>query len=64
MCSQMRERAQWEIRELAEKMLFLVKEVSPILFENAGPSCVRGACKEGAMSCGKAPSVREKYKRH
>ena len=58
------ERAQWEIRELAEKMLFLVKEVSPILFENAGPSCVRGACKEGAMSCGKAPSVREKYKRH
>ena len=58
------ERAQWEIRELAEKMLFLVKGVSPILFENAGPSCVRGACKEGNMSCGKAPSVREKYKRH
>lgn len=58
------ERAQWEIRALAEKMLFLVKEVSPLLFENAGPSCVRGACKEGTMSCGKAPSVREKYKRY
>ncbi len=58
------ERAQWEIRALAEKMLFLVKAVSPVLFEHAGPSCVRGACKEGAMSCGKAPSVREKYKRN
>ena len=55
-------RAQWEIRELANKMLSLVKEVSPLLFENAGPSCVRGACTEGAMSCGKAAEIRAMYK--
>lgn len=51
-------RAQWEIRALALEMLRLVKAVSPVLFENAGPSCVRGACGEGAMSCGKAAEVR------
>ncbi len=52
-------RAQWEIRELACKMLSLVKEVSPTLFKNAGPSCVSGACSEGSFSCGKAKEVRE-----
>lgn len=52
-------RAQWEIREMACEMLRLVKEVSPNLFKNAGPSCVRGKCAEGAMSCGRAVEVRE-----
>lgn len=56
------ERAQWEIREMATQMLKLVKEVSPVLFENAGPSCVSGACAEGGMSCGKAAAIREKFK--
>lgn len=51
-------RAQWEIRALALEMLRLVKAVSPVLFENAGPACVRGACSEGGMSCGKASEVR------
>ncbi len=55
-------RAQWEIRELATEMLRLVKGVSPILFANAGPSCVKGACKEGAMTCGKAKEMREFFK--
>lgn len=50
-------RAQWEIRELADKMLHLVKEISPALFKNAGPSCVSGKCSEGKMSCGN-PKVR------
>ena len=45
-------RAQWEIRELAEKMLKLCKEVSPKLFENAGPACMTGPCPEEKMSCG------------
>ena len=45
-------RAQWEIRELAERMLKLCKEVSPKLFENAGPACMTGPCPEGKMSCG------------
>lgn len=46
-------RAQWEIRQLADEMLKLCKTVAPMLFENAGPGCVRGRCPEGAMSCGK-----------
>ena len=55
-------RAQWEIRELATEMLRLVKGVSPILFKNAGPSCVKGGCKEGAMTCGKAKEMRDFFK--
>jgi len=40
-------KAQWEIREMAEKMLELVKNVAPTIFENAGPSCVvSGICPE------------------
>lgn len=55
-------RAQWEIRELATEMLRLVKEAAPNLFRTAGPSCVYGACSEGAYSCGKAKEVREKFR--
>ena len=54
-------RAQWEIRECAEKMLALVYPIAPHLFKSAGPSCVCGACPEGNMSCGKAKEMREKY---
>lgn len=46
-------RAQWEIREMADQMLALCKEVSPVIFARAGPSCVRGPCPEGKKSCGK-----------
>jgi len=47
-------RAQWEIREMAYKMLEEVKKVAPTLFHNAGASCVNtGRCPEGAMTCGK-----------
>ncbi|MFW5895375.1 MAG: FAD-dependent thymidylate synthase [archaeon] len=46
-------RAQWEIRDIANQMLAQAKEVAPILFENAGPECVRGECPEGKLSCGK-----------
>ena len=45
-------RAQTEIRQLADMMLNICKEVAPNLFANAGASCVRGKCKEGKMSCG------------
>ena len=54
-------RAQWEIREVAEQMLALVKEQAPHLFAYAGPPCLRGACPEGKMSCGKMIEVRRKY---
>ena len=46
------ERAQWEIREMAEEMLRLCREVSPVIFSKAGPGCVRGSCPEGKKSCG------------
>ena len=54
-------RAQWEIREVAEQMLRLVIEVAPVLFANAGPPCLNGSCPEGRMSCGKAEEVRGRY---
>ena len=51
-------RAQWEIRELANKMLNECKKVAPILFENAGSTCVsQHLCREGAMSCGKIKAI-------
>lgn len=55
-------RAQWEIREVAIEMLRLCKSVAPVLFANAGPSCVSGKCGEGSMSCGKVKEMREKFK--
>ncbi len=51
-------RAQWEIRQLAEKMLAECKKVAPVLFENAGPTCVsEGVCHEGEMSCGRLQAI-------
>lgn len=55
-------RAQWEIRFVSWQMLKLVLEVAPNLFENAGPSCVKGKCEEGKMSCGKQQEVINKHK--
>lgn len=54
-------RAQWEIRQMAEEMLRQLKIIAPTLFKNAGPGCVAGQCPEGAMSCGSQRSMREKY---
>lgn len=55
------QRAQWEIRAMAEEMLRQLKEIAPTLFKNAGPSCVSGPCVEGQMTCGKMAEVREYY---
>ena len=46
-------RAQWEIRELARRMLAECSVVAPELFKDAGPGCLRGPCPEGKRSCGK-----------
>lgn len=54
-------RAQWEIRALATEMLRLCKQVSPVIFESAGPACVSGPCPEGAKTCGKASKVRDQF---
>lgn len=64
------ERAQWEIRELAGRMLIEVKKVAPVLFEKAGPRCEKlGYCPEGELTCGRYPPksdiviIRKKEKR-
>ena len=44
-------RAQWEIRGVADAMLAICKKVVPELFYGAGPSCVSGGCME-ACPCG------------
>lgn len=55
-------RAQWEIRALADEMFKICKEIAPNLFKYAGPSCVsEGYCPEGKMSCGQASEMRSKY---
>lgn len=54
-------RAQWEIRALADEMLWQVRKVAPVIFRYAGPKCVRGACPEGSMSCGKRTEMKAKY---
>lgn len=56
-------RAQWEIREIAEQMLLKCLEVAPNLFKNCGPSCLFGPCPEGNMCCGKQKEMRQKYGR-
>lgn len=45
-------RAQWEIRAMADEMLALAKPTAPYVFMDAGAPCIRGACPEGKMTCG------------
>ena len=53
-------RAQWEIRDVANQMLDICLEKAPLLFKKAGPTCAFGKCKEGEMSCGIKVSPRPK----
>lgn len=55
-------RAQWEIKAVADEMLRLVRSVAPTLFGHAGPGCVKGSCPEGSMSCGKISEMRAYYR--
>ena len=54
-------RAQWEIRAVADEMLRLVLPLAPHVFAYAGPRCLTGACPEAHMCCGKQAEVRQKY---
>lgn len=55
-------RAQWEIRAVANEMLRQCMEVAPHIFSHAGPSCIaEGKCPEGNMSCGKFNEVKEYF---
>lgn len=54
------EKAQWEIRFLAERILELCMKTAPVLFASAGASCEEfGTCPEGANTCG-----RHKFRQH
>ncbi len=56
-------RAQWEIRAVANEMLKLCRQQAPNIFRNAGPSCLAtGKCPEGKMSCGDINNVKEYFK--
>lgn len=54
-------RAQWEIRELAINMLKQVKRVAPVVFEKAGPNCLRMPCPEGKFKCDSPPKASDFY---
>lgn len=54
------ERAQWEIRSLANKMLAEVRKVAPTMFAKAGAACLtKGYCPEGKMSCGRIEKMKK-----
>jgi thymidylate synthase (FAD) len=56
-------RAQWEIRELADRMLLKVRSADPIL-SHFGPYCYQlGYCPEGRFSCGKLAEMRVRYEK-
>lgn len=51
-------RAQWEIRALADEMLVQVKKIAPSVFSRAGASCFYSKCSEGKMYCGNPRTVK------
>ena len=56
-------RAQWEIREMAIKVLLELRKGFPELFKNVGPNCYYlGYCTEGKRSCGKPDEVRDFFR--
>ncbi|QUC67967.1 FAD-dependent thymidylate synthase [Aristaeella hokkaidonensis] len=52
-------RAQWEIRKMAEEMFRICFDIAPALFTDAGPACIRGKCPEGEKTCGMAAEIRK-----
>lgn len=54
-------RAQDEIKEVADMMLAECYQVAPHLFREAGPACTHGGCSEGGMSCGRLNETKDKY---
>lgn len=52
-------RAQWEIRTLADKMLVEVLKIAPNIFLHSGAPCTFGKCPEGKMSCGNPRAIED-----
>jgi len=57
------ERAQWEIKDLADEMLLKVIAAAPGLFKETGPYCCQlGYCPEGRFTCSRINEVQERYR--
>lgn len=55
-------RAQWEIREVANRILDLVQPVLVNVFAGVGPKCIRlGKCPEGKRTCGQFAKIKTRY---
>ena len=56
-------RAQWEVRALADMMLEQLRKVEPSIFNHAGPYCYQlGYCPEGRHTCGRMKEALERYR--
>lgn len=56
-------KAQWQIRKIANEMAAQVKEVAPLLGKGLGPTCITDLyCNEGKESCGLIDKLLEKDK--
>jgi len=56
-------RAQWEIRALADRMLEEARAAEPEVFNSAGPYCYQlGYCPEGRFTCGRMQEAVDGYK--
>lgn len=54
-------KAQWQIRKIANEMATQVKEVAPLLGKGLGPTCITDLyCNEGRESCGLIDKLLEK----
>ena len=56
-------RAQWEIRDIAEELLRQLRQSFPGLFNRFGPGCFStGICPEGRLSCGRKEEVAARFR--
>ena len=57
-------KAQWEIRNVAKGIAKEVKEVSPLIGRELGPTCITNkVCYEGRESCGFIEKILENEKK-
>ena len=55
-------RAQWEIRTIADLILEQLRAVEPGVFNHVGPYCYQvGYCPEGRLTCGRMKEALERY---
>ena len=54
-------KAQWQIRFIAQEMVRQVKHVAPLIGKGLGPTCITDKyCGEGKESCGLIDKINKK----